>query len=268
MEALSEAGYRLADRLKDVLKKPIVIKKINNLTYLFQVFEYDLTIFYYLPGSSRIFNGPTNFSGSIQIHLDEDIWLSKPTLLINRILVLTGNGKRVFARLCVVARIDKKTASDFQNEHHLQGELSGKYRYGLFFEGELIASAVFSGGRLMRHTENYRSFECLSFCTKQQFSVIGGLSKLLKAFSRDFRPNDIMTYVDRDWSDGKKFEKLGFKKIIITDPQCFLVNKITHKRLPMKNNEVLFNSDSFYQVANSGSIKMINYYEGLTALSD
>src|SRR5690606_3503625 len=133
------------------------------------------------------------------------------------------------------------------------------YRYGLFLEGELMAVAVFSGGRQMRHTENYRSFECIRFCTKQQFVVVGGLSKLLEAFIRDFKPNDIMTYVDLDWSDGKNFESLGFVEINKIEPQAFWVNKDTQERLSFKELPTDYNTDHYYKLVNSGSARMIKY---------
>src|SRR5690606_13769647 len=117
-----------------------------------------------------------------------------------------------------------------------------------------------SGGRLMRHSENYRSFECLRFCSKQRLVIIGGFSKLLKAFVLDFKPNDIMTYVDADWSNGSKFEKLGFIKILVTEPQIFFVNREDSKRTALQETENQDNlNSSFYKVANSGSIKMIKY---------
>ncbi|ULT28536.1 hypothetical protein KUH03_19615 [Sphingobacterium sp. E70] len=87
----------------------------------------------------------------------------------------------------------------FLVEHHLQTALPGKYRYGLYEQGELVSIAVFSGGRRMNDkNEEYRSFELLRFCNKSGYNVIGGLSKLITAFAKDFHPGDIMTYTDRD----------------------------------------------------------------------
>ncbi len=242
--------------LKIQLDCDLVIKEIHNRTFEIEILESDILILFYLSGAPKI-KYEARGSNKRPIHIDEDIWLTKPDLLLNRIKVLAGKGERVYARQCITARIDKKTALSFQKEHHLQTELPGKYRYGLFCEGELVAIMVFSGGRLMRHSENYRSFECLRFCSKQRLIIIGGFSKLLKAFILDFKPNDVMTYVDADWSNGVKFEKLGFIKIMVTEPQIFFVNKENNQREPAKEN--MFNNDSFYKIFNSGSIKMIKY---------
>jgi hypothetical protein len=234
-------------------------EEINSQTFAIKILDTDFLILFNLSDAIKVMQKDRNFN-EFPIQIDEDIWLRKSELLLNRLKVLMGRGERVYARQCVTARIDKQTALDFQKEHHLQEELPGKYRYGLFHHGELVAVMVFSGGRLMRHSENYRSFECLRFCSKQRLVIIGGFSKLLKAFVLDFKPNDIMTYVDADWSNGSKFEKLGFIKILVTQPQAFFVNKENNKRTVLRESEDYENfNTSFYKVANSGSIKMIKY---------
>jgi len=259
MDIFPQSISEFINGLKNRLNCSITIKEINSQTFAIEILGSNFLILFYLPGASRIKKIEGQEYNKLLIHIDEDVWLSKPELLLNRIKVLIGKGERIYARQCITARIDKQTALSFQKEHHLQAELPGKYRYGLFFQGELVAVIIFSGGRSMRHSENYRSFECLRFCSKQRLIVIGGFSKLLKTFILDFKPNDIMTYVDADWSDGSKFEKLGFIRIKVTDPQVFLVNKENNERKVIQNSEGQYNDSSYYKVANSGSIKMIKY---------
>lgn len=259
MDILPQSVSEFIDGLKNHLDCSVSIKKNNNQTFIIEILESDFILVFYLQGASKI-KIEDRESNKLFIHIDEDIWFNKAELLLNRIKVLIGKGERIYARQCVTARIDKKTALSFQKEHHLQTELPGKYRYGLFFQGELVAIMVFSGGRSMRHSENYRSFECLRFCSKQRLIIIGGFSKLLNAFILDFKPNDVMTYVDADWSDGSKFEKMGFKKIMATEAQVFFVNTENNKRIMIpKSEDYNFSNTSFYKVYNSGSIKMIKY---------
>jgi len=267
MENLSLHGCHFIASLEGLVKRPdnrspsLQVKRVANLVYALVFQDMNVIVLYYMPGATRI-TGLLGYSSDMQLlHIDEDLWINKPVLLINRIKVMLGGGSRVYARQCVVARIDKNTALSFQKDHHLQVELPGKYRYGSFFQGELMAIMVFSGGRIMRHSENYRSFECLRFCSKQGYVIIGGFTKLLKSFIADFSPNDVMTYVDKDWSDGSKFEKMGFVRIYDTKPQCFWVNKQTNERISVKLYEKLDASqrNGFYKVSNCGSIKMIRY---------
>lgn len=249
-------------RIEKRVSEPVNVMEIGPLTYAVDLSAYNLTVYYYLPGSVRFRSA--DISVKKYIHLDEDIWLNKSDLVLNRILNKIGQAHRVAARSGIVARIDKKTTISFLEEHHLHSPTPGKYRYGLFVEGELMSIAVFSGGRLMRHTDAYRSFECIRFCTKQGYVVVGGLSKLLKAFSRDFQPSDVMTYVDLDWSDGRLYEKLGFENAGLTEPQHYLVNRENHQRIIYKagvtSSSVLEDNENCYVVANSGSLKMIKRY--------
>ncbi len=200
------------------------------------------------------------------VHVDEDIWITQPELLLNRIAGLAGQAQRIYARDTVVARIDKPMALAFQQEHHLQVALPGKYRYGLFHEGEPVAVAVFSGGRKMHgKPEGYRSYELLRFCHKQGSQVVGGFSKLLDAFQQEFNPGDIMTYADKDWSDGSSYQKTGFRIIGETEPQLFLVNPNTmerhyHGTLPVEIVEKALQApeeSGYLPVYNSGSIKLV-----------
>ena len=165
------------------------------------------------------------------IHVDEDLCATRLDLSVSRIAALTGHVQRVYARDTVAARIEKRIARSFLQEHHLQVDLPGKYRYGLYHDGELVAVAVFSGGRRMvDKPADYRSYELLRFCHKQGAHVVGGFSKLLKAFWREFNPGDIMTYVDKDWSDGTSYRKLGFTLVGETEPQLFWVDTRTMQR--------------------------------------
>lgn len=260
---MDSAFKDLLSRLEDKVSTSISVVEVSPLIYRVDLLNHDLMINYYLPESGRLNEAYTNFEKRC-IHLDEDIWLNKGRLVLNRILNKIGQTQRIHARKGVVARIDKRTTIDFLEEHHLHAPLPGKYRYGLFVNGELLSIAVFSGARLMRHTKGYRSFECIRFCTKQCYNIVGGLSKLLKAFCRDFNPNDIMTYVDRDWSNGNSYEKMGFERSGKTAPQVYVVDRRSHHRIPYTSElaDALTDecSQDSYLVANSGSLKMIKPY--------
>lgn len=154
------------------------------------------------------------------IHLDAHIIAHDMAKVLARIRTIAGFGRRIYARQTVVARVDKRITTAFLTEHHLQAPIPGKYRYGLFFQGELISIAVFSGGRRMQEqAEDYRSFELIRFCHKRDFIAVGGLSKLIAAFRKDFKPGDLMTYVDRDWSLDSSLQQIGFREEGVLEPQ-------------------------------------------------
>lgn len=247
-----------ATSLQNTVNTKVTKTLLSSNCYLHEIEGSKFAVIFYLSGESRIsaFQNTDINPTKHFIHIDYDLWHTKSSIILNRLATLAGKAEKSYARECVVARIDKRVAMEFQEEHHLQGALAGKYRYGLFKEGELLANATFSGLRNMRHTENYRSIELLHYCQKGRHVVIGGLSKLINAMFKDFSPNDVMTYIDRDWSKGTSFEKIGFIKKSKTEPQCFEVNKESLHRKFIKEEPTNMESNS-YIVKNLGSIKMV-----------
>ena len=211
------------------------------------------------------------------IHLWEDVYLTKTALVESRILAILGTFTRLHARHCFIERIDKPTADDFLEINHLQGSVKAKFKYGLYLKPQyverfgvvvcegidngnkpqklLIAVATFSGGRTMKVGERIgtRSYELIRFASLQGCVVVGGMDKLLKAFTEEHQPDDIMSYADRDWSDGRSYDKLGFTKIENSIPQTFHLNLSTLERLPF-NGEA---EDEGLKIFNAGSIKFI-----------
>lgn len=124
-----------------------------------------------------------------------------------------GLNKTIFARQCELKKIDKETANDFLNAYHLMNATQSAFNYGLFYKEELVAVASFSKGRKMnRLQEHERSFELIRFCCKEGITVTGGLTKLVKNFCREKNAGDVMTYVSKQFGNGKSFANAGFKK--------------------------------------------------------
>ena len=213
------------------------------------------------------------------IHLWEDVYLSKTELVESRILAMLGKFSRLHARHCFIERIDKNLAGNFLTVNHLQENVKAKFKYGLFLKPQyverffgtivcrntdngiqvsqpkLIAVATFSGGRTMKVGERVgtRSYELIRFATLQGYVVVGGMDKLLKAFITNHDPDDIMSYADRDWSDGRSYHKLGFTKIEDSLPQTFYIDLKTLERLPIN----WITDNKYLKIFNAGSIKFI-----------
>lgn len=210
---------------------------------------------YFAENRKRIYLGDIR-----TFHIDGDQILKDPQKILFRLFSLLGKGNVIYARHTVVARIDKRVTQAFLEDNHLQSAIPGKYRYGLFHNGELVSAAVFSGGRHMWEQEaSYRSFELLRFCHKAGYRVVGGLSKLLKAFTTDFQPDDIMTYVDKDWAQVSNLRTLGFEEQGHTFPQAFFITD--KQRHYIQGDEQLDQLKERYPMGylsyNQGSIKMV-----------
>ncbi len=188
------------------------------------------------------------------IHIDLHALVHDMDKILARIRTIASFGRRIYARQTVVARVDKRITTAFLTEHHLQTPMPGKYRYGLYFEGELVSIAVFSGGRKMQgQPEDYRSFELIRFCHKRDFIAIGGLSKLIAAFRKDFKPGDLMTYVDRDWSQDSSLQQIGFIEKGTLAPQTVVIPQ----KPPIASTLDEETGHSTSHKMNSGSTKLV-----------
>ena len=193
------------------------------------------------------------------VHLWEDRWLYRREVVTARLLARLGGFRRVSARLCTVQRIDAPTYGDLLQLHHLNGATSSKFKYGLFLKnmvqnrevmqqsGLLVAVAGFAGGRTFREPAGWRSHELVRFASVGGTVVAGGLGKLLRAFVREHAPDDVMTYADRDWSDGRGYQQLGFELAGQTPPQFFSLDA-AGDRVPSVAETPLFNTGNLKYV--------------------
>jgi hypothetical protein len=186
-----------------------------------------------------------------------DQLITSPKKIVSVVLSKLKLNKTVFARNCEVKKVERNEAENFLDTFHLMNSTQSAFNLGLFYRDELIGVASFSKGRKMnRLKENERSFELIRFCCKTGITVTGGLTRLVKNFCLEKNAGDIMTYVDKQLSDGRSFLNAGFKKHSETAPNYFLVNKKTFERTPYEK-ETKFDAGKFYLSQNSGNIKLI-----------
>ena len=140
----------------------------------------------------------------------EDWWVRKPEIIKSKITSVFGKSKIIYARQCEIRKTDKVSAFKFLNENHIYGSTVSKHQLGLFQNNELVAVATFAA---QRRFISGKSAEMLRFCNKNFITVTGGLSKLINAYIKLYKPNDIMTYVDIDWGRGDAFKRLEFNEI-------------------------------------------------------
>ena len=193
--------------------------------------------------------------GYKHITLYEDEWRTKNELLISRLLVNLGRARTIFARNCEARTIDNLTAKSFLNWNHLLGHTSASYFYGLYEvkgaksspvnSNEPVAVAAFSSPRPMnRDGEVISSYEWVRYASRRGVRVAGGMGKLLNCFVNEQSPQEIMSYADRDWSEGDVYNKLGFKFAEYTPPIDFVINPVTFERVSIKKLRRKFGENS------------------------
>lgn len=151
------------------------------------------------------------------IHIFSDEWNYKKEVVKRRLKDLLGlREERVYARKCIIKELSKQEAGEFLNEVHIQGADTAKIRLGLVYEKELVAVMTFTTGRaVMGSSYTPDVYELSRFAGK---NVVGGASKLLAHFIRQYNPSEIYSYADRRWSVGTLYETLGFTKTSVSKP--------------------------------------------------
>lgn len=241
------AKYFIA--LKKQLEKSGVLTQVHGQELTFERDEKTTT--FYIAGENFDFKK----QGAAILPLDQII--RDPEKVSALILSRLQLNSIIFARNCEVKRVDKKLAEDFLNRYHIMNATQSAYNLGLYYKEELVALATFSKGRKMNRLEAHqRSFELIRFCCKSGITVTGGLTRLIKNFCIEKSAGDVMTYVDKQLSDGRSFINAGFKKHSETEPNYFLINKSTFERIPANSNDS-FDGTRFYLSRNSGNIKLV-----------
>lgn len=276
-----------ASSVADFLKQSnliVEVQKANSLFTSLYLPEKKLNIHCVEIDSQKLNNLDANyfaaFNDAIEkqhhknIHLYEDIWTLKNEIVSKRLLAQIGIQHKIHGRLTTVEKLSAAVSDAFLDAHHLQESVKAHHHLGLFFKGELVAVAAFSKSRLMTYEkEHYRSYELIRFANKSGYTVAGGFSKLLSAFIEEHEVKHLMTYADRDWSNGDSYKKLKFTKIENTVPQAFYVHEITlqryfEHRLPaeisaafdsakQKDLHSFLMEKGFIKIYNSGNTKFI-----------
>ena len=196
--------------------------------------------------------------GLLLVQLWADIWLNKTEQVLSRIHSLLGKNKRVHGRKTMITTLDQATADTFLASYHVQGSVKARYKFGLLHAGDLVAVATFSGTRQMPlRGPEHRSAELVRFACIAGVTVIGGLSKLLQHYVSLVKPDDVMSYADRDWSDGRGYTSCGFVLEEVQEPSYLFLEPNTLKRYFAHRRPE--ETTGLVEIFNTGNLKYILY---------
>jgi len=185
--------------------------------------------------------------------IKKDIWKS---MILNKI---NKTPNKIFARKCEIKELSIKEAKEFFENNHLQGYRNAKIKIGLFYDNILVSAMLF--GTQSNNIKKY-DYELVRFANKKYFNVIGGASKLLTYFRRNFK-GTIISYANRRWSNGNLYNKLGFTFKHISHPNYFY----------WKNRNILYSRNIFQKQRikyyyEKGLKEIYFYNENLTELEN
>jgi hypothetical protein len=142
--------------------------------------------------------------------------------------------KNIYARKCQIKELDSKTCCDFVDKYHYQGKIMSKYRYGLFYQNELLAVMTFNKSR---YNGGY-DYEISRYCVKYGYNIPGNASKLFNYFINNVGTKvSIISYNDLRMGSGTVYEKIGLTRL--ADSACgffwYKNNDIFNRRAFWKN---------------------------------
>lgn len=156
------------------------------------------------------------------IFIFEDEWYFQPDTVKNTLLSAIGKLPKIAARKCKVEFLSIDDVRNFYMEHHIQGVHKSHIHIGLTYNGALVACMSFNMWRSNRTNTNRRHWELTRYAASH--TVVGGASRLLKAFKTLEVADTLTSYSDVRMFSGKMYERLGFKKVHHTKPDYYYVN--------------------------------------------
>ena len=162
------------------------------------------------------------------IHIFEYEWtndLYKDKLKLFIKSLLNNDKTKIYARDCTVVIPTHNEVVEFTNRFHFQSHVNYSVSYALKYNGTIVSLMSFG---VPRFNSEY-SWELLRFVNDNSLNIVGGASKLLSAFIKEYKPDSIVSYCDKSKFNGKVYDALGFERVRSSDPNYVWV----------KGNEVI-----------------------------
>jgi hypothetical protein len=134
---------------------------------------------------------------------NKEFWHNKILYMCDKLII-----PKIYARNCEIVIVDEGTKKMFLNQYHIQGNTNSKINIGLMNNDKLVCLMTFGHPRSNKN----KVIDLNRFCNAAGFHVIGGASKLLTYFIKNYGRNysEIISFSDNAYSDGKLYEVLGF----------------------------------------------------------
>ena len=146
------------------------------------------------------------------IHIFEDEWLEHQDIVEDKLrAIFHAPMHKYFARKLEVRTVSREMADRFYECNHIQGKTNVSVSVGLYNGDELLALQSFLP-YTRRQADN--TWELVRYATKLGVQVVGGFSRCLKWFERNYAPKEIVSFADKRWCDpfSNVYESAGFIK--------------------------------------------------------
>jgi hypothetical protein len=170
------------------------------------------------------------------IHIWEDDWVYKNDIIESMIRYNIGKVSiKIGARNCNIRLVNIDTSKKFLNDNHLQGYVNSSIRIGLFYKEELV-SLITLGKSRNKNNET----EILRFCNKMDTTVMGGFTRLLNYFLKNYYFEKLVTYADISNSNGDLYLKNGLEYEKTTEVGYYWCkNGIKYNRFKFRKDKLI-----------------------------
>lgn len=194
------------------------------------------------------------------IHIYEYEWLDpiqREKLKMMLDIALGRVQNKIYARNCVVRQITNAEALELNKSIHLQGHRAAQVTYGLFYQDKLVQLMSFSKTKYNKNLKTDNSWEIIRGCPGSNSLVVGGVSKLFKAFILEYSPDAVFSYCDFNKFSGSSYEAIGMKFIGYTGPDMkwLIGHDMVVNRKPRKHAEL--KDIAITQIYGAGSKKYL-----------
>jgi G:T-mismatch repair DNA endonuclease (very short patch repair protein) len=155
-------------------------------------------------------------NGITLVHLFEDDIRNHWNAVCSVIKSKLGLNVKIAARKCEAKQIDTALANAFCEQNHMRGKAKCQYAIGLYHNDNLIMVGTFARPRYGK--SDLGDYELIRMCSTSGITIVGGVSKLMRAFAKLHAVKKILTYADRSHSTGAAYKAAGFSLRRITPP--------------------------------------------------
>ena len=199
-----------------------------------------------------------NSKGVFLYHIFSHEWADeeKRIRILNHLdNILHLNENKIYARKCMIREIDVAEKNNFLNENHIQGKDNSTIKLGLYYNDELVSIMTFC---YPRFSKKY-NWELSRFCSKHNYNVIGGASKLFKYFVDNYMKDGevIVSYSDIAKTTGKIYKTLNFEFVNDADPNYIWWKADddykTRYQCQMVNERIIMESNGYIKIYDCGN---------------
>ena len=199
-----------------------------------------------------------NSKGVFLYHIFSHEWADeeKRTRILNHLdNILHLNENNIYARKCIIREVDVAEKNDFLNENHIQGKDNSSIKLGLYYNDELVSLMTFC---YPRFSKKY-NWELSRFCSKHNYNVIGGASKLFKYFVDNYMKDGevIVSYSDIAKTTGKIYNTLNFEFVNDAEPNYIWWKSDddykTRYQCQMVNERIIMESNGYIKIYDCGN---------------